>query len=118
MMATLNFPWRGSTRHPRIRPPARHDDRRRGQDPARSMRAITTLALGALAGMMMTHVQPAFIMPHATAAALGETRTTAKTSRVPRASLRAPASDLRMRTPEACVPSESTPARPGPIAYV
>lgn len=117
-MATLTIFRRGCARPPYIRTSRRRDDRRHGQDPARSMRTVTMLALGALAGMMMTHVQPSSIMPHATAAMLGETRTTAKTSRLPRASFRAPVSGLRMKTPEACMPSEIAPARPGPIAYV
>jgi hypothetical protein len=93
----------------------------RRQGGGHPMTLVTTLAVGALAGMMFAPAGGAAFASFETPANVVEgARTTPKTARLPRASFISPAAAGResAQMPSACMPTRAAPARPGPIAYV
>lgn len=103
------------------RPQASRSVEPRQQVGGQPMTLITTLAVGALAGMMLAPVSgSAFASFDAPATMIEGARTTAKTSRLPRATTVSPTKGrpVAVRVPNACVPGPANPGRGQPVAYV
>jgi hypothetical protein len=93
----------------------------RRQGGGHPMTLVTTLAVGALAGMMFAPAGgAAFASCEPPANVVEGARTTPKTARLPRASVISPVrlGQDSVEAPSACMPVPAAPARPGPIAYV
>jgi len=94
---------------------------RRGQGGGQPMAVVTTLALGALGGMMLGPASGSASSPvERPVAAIEPVRTTPKTARLPRASVivSPKAVPEAAKAPSACMPPPAAPSRAGPIAYV
>jgi hypothetical protein len=103
-------------------PQARRSLQLRKQAGGHPATLLTTLAVGALAGMMFAPAGGhAFVALDPAVNVMDGARTTSKTSRLPRAMSIAPARTRpeAVAAPSACTPSSTgSPARRGPVAYV
>ena len=87
----------------------------------RPIAMAATLAAGTFAGMMLAPASGSAFPPAGSPVNAAEAaHTTAKTFRLPRASLVAPVRTGQgvMKAPGACTPMPASPIRPGPVAYV
>lgn len=117
-MSTMIFSTRLASRWTKARAQLRQRPRKAG---GRPVALSTTLAVGALAGLMLAPAAgAAFASFDRPADVLDGARTTPKTARLPRASTNVPVriGQDSMKAPNACTPAIVSPSRPGPVAYV